>query len=93
VTEFAHEADLYIRDAQYTDKEYPSKRTWGHSTWSDALESAHGANVKQLALYHHDPMHDDTTMDGIMAACQAYMEQRGMKFGCFAAADNLQMTL
>lgn len=93
VTEFARGADLYIREAQYTDEEYPAKRGWGHSTCSDVLESAHEANARQLALYHHDPMHDDETMDRIVADCHAYMERRGMTFVCFAASDNLQVSL
>ena len=93
VTAFARGADLYIREAQYTDEEYPGKRGWGHSTVSDVLESAHEAQVRQLALYHHDPMRDDEAMDRMVAACHAHMEKHAMKFVCFAASDNLGMTL
>ncbi len=93
IDDFARNADLYIREAQYTDEEYPSKRGWGHSTWSDALESAHEAKAKALALYHHDPMHDDEIMDRIVEQCQVRMREREMDFLCFAASDNLQMTL
>lgn len=93
VTEFAKAADLYIREAQYTDEEYETKRGWGHSTFSDALESAHEAGVKQLALFHHEPMHDDNTMDRILAGCRETMIRRGMSFTCFAAADNQQIKL
>ena len=92
-SEFARNADLYIREAQYTDEEYLSKRGWGHSTWSDALESAHEAKAKALALYHHDPMHDDEVMDRIVEQCHVRMREREMDFLCFAASDNLQMTL
>ena len=91
VTEFARGADLYIREAQYTDDEYRTKVGWGHSTWSDVLESAHDTNARQLALYHHDPLHDDEIMDGIVNDCHAYMERRGMAFTCVAASDNLQV--
>ncbi|MGH9863005.1 MAG: response regulator [Candidatus Acidiferrales bacterium] len=92
VVEFARHADLYIREAQYTEEEYPSKRGWGHSTWVDALEAAHEAGVKRLALYHHDPMHDDDALDRMLAACQARMKERGMHFSCLAAADHLELT-
>jgi phosphoribosyl 1,2-cyclic phosphodiesterase len=88
VTEFARGADLYIREAQYTDEEYAGKRGWGHSTITDALQSAHDAGVKQLALFHHEPMHDDDTMDRILANCHEIMHERGMTFTCFAAADS-----
>ena len=93
IDEFARGADLYIREAQYTDEEYPGKRGWGHSTWSDALESAHEANVNLLALYHHDPMHDDDFIDRVVSECRAAMQHRRMNFVCFAAADNLELTL
>jgi phosphoribosyl 1,2-cyclic phosphodiesterase len=93
VTQFAQGADLYVREAQYTEEEYKTKRGWGHSTWPDVLESAHEAGVNLLALYHHDPMHDDETLDRIVADCQAYISRRGMKFVCFAAADHMQLTL
>ena len=93
VVEFARNADLYIREAQYTEEEYPAKRGWGHSTWVDALEAAHEAGVKRLALYHHDPMRDDDALDRILAACQARMKERGMRFLCLAAADHLQLVL
>ncbi|HUU15162.1 MAG TPA: MBL fold metallo-hydrolase [Terriglobia bacterium] len=93
VTEFARGADLYIREAQYTDEEYPGKRGWGHSTFSEVLDAAQHAGVKRLALFHHDPMHDDNTLDHILAACHARMKERGMTFECFAATDNQQIIL
>jgi phosphoribosyl 1,2-cyclic phosphodiesterase/ActR/RegA family two-component response regulator len=93
IDEFARGADLYVREAQYTEEEYPDKRGWGHSTWKDALESAHAAQALRLALYHHDPMRDDDAMDRILADCHAYMQEHGMTFECMAAAESLELTL
>jgi phosphoribosyl 1,2-cyclic phosphodiesterase len=93
IDDFAKGADLYIREAQYTDEEYPSKRSWGHATWSNVLEAAHSSRVKKLALFHHDPMHDDEFMDQVVAACQARIRERNMKFECFAASDSLEIRL
>jgi phosphoribosyl 1,2-cyclic phosphodiesterase/CheY-like chemotaxis protein len=93
IDEFARDADLYIREAQYTDEEYPSKRGWGHSTWTDALRSAHYAKVNVLALFHHEPTHDDEEIDRIVAACYGHMKQHDMQFVCIAAADNFEVTL
>lgn len=93
IDEFARSADLYIREAQYTVEEYGFKRGWGHSTWPDALESAHRAGVRRLALFHHDPLRDDSALDDTVSRCQAYMREQGMVFSCLAAADNLEMTL
>lgn len=65
----ARDADLMIYDATYTDEEYhnpkSSKVGWGHSTWQEAVKAAKAANVKQLVIFHHDPIHDDDFMDQV----------------------------
>jgi hypothetical protein len=38
-------------------------------------------------------MHDDNTMDRILADCHEFMRQRGMTFTCFVAADNQQIII
>jgi phosphoribosyl 1,2-cyclic phosphodiesterase len=91
--EFARGADLYIREAQYTEEEYPKKKGWGHSTWKDAVNSAHAAQAKRLVLYHHDPMHDDDFLDQVVASCRAYMREQGMTFECEAGADFQQISV
>ncbi len=91
VDEFARGADLYIREAQYTEEEYPSKKSWGHGTWKDAVDSAHAAQAKRLVLFHHEPMHDDDFLDRIVANCRNYMRENGMTFECEAAAEHQQV--
>ncbi len=59
VVELARDADLLIHDGQYTSEELPRFRGWGHSSWEQAVAVAEQANVKQLAITHHDPDHDD----------------------------------
>ncbi|MFE4108039.1 MBL fold metallo-hydrolase [Almyronema epifaneia] len=65
----AREADLMIYDATYTNEEYYDKKSskigWGHSTWQEAVKVAKAAKVKQLVIFHHDPLHDDDFMDEI----------------------------
>ena len=68
VLELARNADLLIHDAQYTEDEYygstgPARRGWGHSTITAACRLARAAGVKQLALFHHDPSHDDRLLE------------------------------
>ncbi|NOZ07381.1 MAG: MBL fold metallo-hydrolase [FCB group bacterium] len=60
IVRFSSGADLLIHDAQYTSEELKSKAGWGHSSWDQAVEVADLAGVKRLALFHHDPEHDDT---------------------------------
>jgi len=61
---FYANADLLIHDAQYTREEYESSRIgWGHSPIEDVIESAAGAGVRRLVLFHHDPDRNDTALD------------------------------
>jgi phosphoribosyl 1,2-cyclic phosphodiesterase len=55
-------ADLVVYDSTYTDDEFTSKIGWGHSTWQEAVRLCRQAQVKQLALFHHDPSHEDAFM-------------------------------
>lgn len=71
VRDFTRGADLLIREAQYTTAEYEVKRGWGHSTFDDAVTSAIEAGVKRLALFHHDPEHDDLFLERQLEALQA----------------------
>jgi ribonuclease BN (tRNA processing enzyme) len=59
-------ADLLIHDAQFTDEQYARCIGWGHSTHRQALEFAAHVGAKQIALFHHDPTHDDATLDRLI---------------------------
>ncbi|MBS3027584.1 MAG: MBL fold metallo-hydrolase [Dolichospermum sp. DET50] len=65
----ARNADVLIYDSTYSDEEYSnpksSKIGWGHSTWQEAIKIAKAANVKTLAIYHHDPAHNDDYLDRV----------------------------
>jgi phosphoribosyl 1,2-cyclic phosphodiesterase len=60
-------ADLLIHDAQFTDEEYAGCVGWGHSTYRHAIEFAALAGVKEVVLFHHDPSHDDATLELMLA--------------------------
>jgi len=76
--ELCEGADLLIHDAQYTAEEFLVKATWGHCTIDYAVWLAIECGVKQLALYHHDPMHDDAQIDGFVADCAVKTEGTGL---------------
>lgn len=69
IIDFARGTDLLIHDAQYLHSEYFSnskpKKGWGHSTIEMAVAVAKKAQVKRLALFHHEPLHDDRAMRSI----------------------------
>ena len=61
----AKNAALLIIDSTYTDDELQHHVGWGHSSWQQTVKFADAAGVKKLCLFHHDPEHDDATMDRI----------------------------
>ncbi|MCP4642891.1 MAG: MBL fold metallo-hydrolase [bacterium] len=69
VLRLARNADVVVYDGTYTDDEYhsteSSKVGWGHSTWQEAVKMAKAAGVRQLVIFHHDPLHDDDFLDDI----------------------------
>jgi phosphoribosyl 1,2-cyclic phosphodiesterase len=89
--DFARGADLLIADAQYTDEEYPNKRGWGHSRVSTAVDLALEAGCKQLALFHHDPMHSDDEIREIEANARKRVSDRGLDLIVFAAREGLEL--
>ena len=74
---FAHKADLYIADSQYTPAEYTQKRGWGHTCYTDCVQVAMEAQAKRVALFSHDPMHDDDMLDEKVAACKKIAADSG----------------
>ena len=93
IARFAGNADLLISEAQYTEEEYVQKKGWGHSTFLDALELAAEANVKRLAIIHHDPAHDDVFMDQISTFCQKTIAERNYTFSCSLAQEGTSIEL
>lgn len=75
IIEWAKHADVLIIDAQYTPEEYLKKKGWGHSTIERVCEIAAAANAKKLVITHHDPSHDDKTLDEMQERSQRYMRE------------------
>lgn len=63
-------ADIVVYDSTYTDEEFQSHISWGHSTWEEGVRLCEVAAVKTLVAFHHDPDHDDAFMDGVAAALE-----------------------
>ncbi len=71
VLELCDGVDLLIHDAQYTAEEWEEKAHWGHCTVEYAVDVAVEARARRLALFHHDPSHDDTTVDRLLEDARA----------------------
>jgi CheY-like chemotaxis protein len=90
---FMADADLVIHDAQYTPEEYPSKKTWGHSTFDYVVQIAAAAGVQQVALTHHDPAHDDTFIADIEYRARSLALQCGPGLNVFCAYEGCDLVL
>lgn len=92
LVDLARGADLFIFDAMYTPEEYEgkgtfSRRGWGHSTFEMGAAVSEAAQVGQLALFHHDPGHDDACMDELGARAKARFSST------FVAHEGLEVSL
>lgn len=87
VLALAEAADLLIYDCNYTDEEFAGHVGRGHSTWEEGVRIAETAGAHRLAIFHHDPNHDDEFLDGVKArAAQRHP-------GAIVAAEGLIVSL
>lgn len=78
-------ADLVIYDSTYTDEELPGHVGWGHSTWQEGVRLCKQASVKRLAIFHHDPDHDDEFMARLEAEAVGTWDQ------CVVAREGMEL--
>ena len=67
LVQFLSGAALLIHDGMYTPELGVLRAGWGHSTALEAVALAADARVARLALFHHDPDHDDPQVDALLA--------------------------
>ncbi len=79
-------ADIVVYDCTYTDAEFKAKIGWGHSTWQEGVRLCKQAGVKQLAIFHHDPDHNDDFMR------QVEIDAREMWDGTVVAREQMILT-
>lgn len=80
-------ADLVIYDCTYTEQEFPEKVGWGHSTWEEGVRLCRAANVRMMAIFHHDPTHDDSFMETLE------LQARDTWSGAIVARENMRINL
>jgi phosphoribosyl 1,2-cyclic phosphodiesterase len=88
LVKFLQGSDILILDSQYTDEEYQAHVGWGHGSLSTVISLALDAGVRKLILFHHDPTHDDQTIDKMVqmarklaAKSESYLEVEGAREG------------
>ena len=90
VLELADGADLLIHDAQYTPEEFAQRAHWGHCTVEYAVRLAAATGVRRLALFHHDPAHDDDALDALLEGAQRLAAEIG-RFEVSSASEGQQL--
>ncbi len=85
--ELARGADLLVHDSQHTAAELPRLAFLGHSAIEYVVGLAQHAQVKAVALYHHDPWRTDDEIDELAA------KQASAPLAVFAAYDGLIVDL
>lgn len=85
--DFCQGADLLIHDAQYTPNELEKRNGWGHSSWEQALELGQRCEIGRIALFHHDPAHNDSFL--------SHMEKKAQNrfAGAFLAREAQEIAL
>ena len=63
---FLQNVNLLIYDSTYSNMEYNNYVGWGHSTSFCGAHFAKDCKVKNYALFHHDPSHNDKHLEEVL---------------------------
>ncbi|HEC08126.1 MAG TPA: hypothetical protein ENI86_01005, partial [Acidimicrobiales bacterium] len=91
VIDLCQGVDLLIHDSQYTDEEFSCRSDWGHCTVEYAVSVAVRCGVRRLALFHHDPAHDDGIIDGLLDSAVACASRFGIEVVAAREGDTLEV--
>jgi len=91
--EFSEGVDLLIHDAEYLPEEYPSKIEWGHSVFTETLDLAIEAGVKQFGLFHLNQERTDEQVDEMVESCRRIIAARDHNLECFAVGCDMTFSL
>ncbi len=78
VLELADRVDLLIHDAQLPTATWGLRAGEGHSPVDYAVLVAREAGARCLALFHHDPQHDDDQIDALLAGARRAADRLGV---------------
>ena len=84
--------DRLIHDAQFDAADFAAKSDWGQWTVECAGHVAARAGARRLARFHHDPSHDDESIDALTAAARLLGNELGVE-ETFAAAEGLTVAM
>lgn len=91
--DFVRDADLLVADGQYTQEEYGGKVGWGHTSLECLISIAEEADVKRLAVFHHDPERTDREIDALYDVYVPPLKARHAGLEVFWAREGMSLRL
>ncbi len=92
--DYFNNVNTLILDSQYTLDEAIEKYDWGHSSYSLDVDFASAWNIKNLILFHHEPMYDDNKMFSILKSANWYKHyQQNSKMTVSLAKEGMEIIL
>lgn len=83
LSNFSKDADFFLHDAAYADKDYEKRKHEGHSSLSTTVDfAAEKAKVKDLVLFHTSPDYSDEDLDAMLAAAKTRIQTKGYSLNC-----------
>ena len=87
------DADILFHDAQYTPEEYAERVGWGHSSVEHVVTFGLVSRVKQLVMFHHDPLHTDAELEALVKTAGRLWGANGNGGGPILAYEGMDFEL
>jgi phosphoribosyl 1,2-cyclic phosphodiesterase len=85
--------DTLIHDGMYSDELMELRAGWGHSTPRQAVELAGECRASHLILFHHEPEHDDQSIDRLLEKARRDAKDLAPHLTVDAASEGMQLNL
>ena len=86
--------EMIILDSQYTLGEAIEKYDWGHSSFSLGVDFVTAWGIRQLYMYHHDPLYDDHRLYKNLQSARWYARSLGnSELEVYVSEEGLEVDL
>jgi phosphoribosyl 1,2-cyclic phosphodiesterase len=82
---------LAIIDCQYPDDVYPTRVGWGHNSMATVIDLCGQIDADMVALFHHDPEHDDDMVSAMTADAHARLQAQRSETMVLAAREGVTL--
>ncbi len=85
--------DVLVADSAYTQKEYLTKKGWGHGTFDSCIELASAAEAKVLYCTHHEPTRSDDELENVFAETLGRYSNKVGNLDIRLAQEGIEITI